>query len=63
MNRLPEVLAREEIVDKQHSRIHWLKARDRNMRGGGRSCESKTTIAHKQNCAPEMRGWFSVYDS
>jgi hypothetical protein len=26
MNRLAEVLAREEIMEKQHSRIHWLKA-------------------------------------
>jgi hypothetical protein len=32
MNRLAEVLAREEIMEKQWARIDWLKAGDRNTR-------------------------------
>jgi hypothetical protein len=30
MNRLAEVLAREEIMEKQHARVDWMQAGDQN---------------------------------
>jgi hypothetical protein len=30
MDRLAEVLAREEIMEKQHARVDWLQANDQN---------------------------------
>jgi hypothetical protein len=53
MNRLAELLAREEIMEKQRLRIDWLKVGDRNT--GFFSRESKTTIMHKQNRSLKMR--------
>jgi hypothetical protein len=46
MNRLAELLAREEIMEKHQSRIEWLKVGDRNMgvfqaKDKQRSCANK----------------------